>query len=489
MSFRRHLVADHGRAARAPRGPRGSRLRDRSRRRRATAPCARRRSRGSASRSSPRSPRVISAVAADARWLAALGHAITARGGIPDGVPFASAPTQGWPNVPGARRADRSARSTRSRARAGCRSPRSPPSRSRAALRRARRAPARRRRPLDRVRAARRDPGRLRRDRRDPRAALLARAVPAARRAAARRGAPALAPDLARSRRCSRLWSNLHGAALTGLAVAGAYLVLDRARREPLVAVGVLLVSLARALPDAGAASTRPPYYAGVLGGEAARQGIGLWAPFSFSSGPDIATLVCLALAVWPLVRARPRLWELVALAGLVVLAARTVARRRLGRPARRAARGCRACPGAICGAVARRPLVLGVCGLLVPSSASRAGRSNTAASAARSSTRAVADAHGTPVIADSMLCRAGRARRRPRLGRATRSTRSRAPTSGCGSRGSRDSRRATPRSRTSRVSRSCARGGAAERRIAHDPQLPARRRRTRTPAVYVRRR
>ena len=43
---------------------------------------------------------VISAVAADARWLAALGHEITARGGIPDGVPFASAPTQGWHNVP-----------------------------------------------------------------------------------------------------------------------------------------------------------------------------------------------------------------------------------------------------------------------------------------------------------------------------------------------------------------------------------------------------
>ena len=43
---------------------------------------------------------VISAVAADARWLAALGHAIAARGGIPDGVPFAGAPTHGWHDVP-----------------------------------------------------------------------------------------------------------------------------------------------------------------------------------------------------------------------------------------------------------------------------------------------------------------------------------------------------------------------------------------------------
>src|SRR5207247_8494554 len=36
------------------------------------------------------------------------------------------------------------------------------------------------------------------------------------------------------------LWSNLHGAVLVGLAVAAAYLLLDRAFRDPFVAVWVL---------------------------------------------------------------------------------------------------------------------------------------------------------------------------------------------------------------------------------------------------------
>src|SRR2546427_6945780 len=38
-------------------------------------------------------------VAADARWLAALGAYVTDHG-IPDFVPYASAPSDGWPNVP-----------------------------------------------------------------------------------------------------------------------------------------------------------------------------------------------------------------------------------------------------------------------------------------------------------------------------------------------------------------------------------------------------
>ena len=38
-------------------------------------------------------------VAADSRWLAALGAYVTEHG-IPDFVPFASAPSHGWPNVP-----------------------------------------------------------------------------------------------------------------------------------------------------------------------------------------------------------------------------------------------------------------------------------------------------------------------------------------------------------------------------------------------------
>src|SRR3954470_15804846 len=43
---------------------------------------------------------VVGTVGADARWLPALGRAIVDDGGIPTGVPFASAPSGGWPNVP-----------------------------------------------------------------------------------------------------------------------------------------------------------------------------------------------------------------------------------------------------------------------------------------------------------------------------------------------------------------------------------------------------
>ena len=43
---------------------------------------------------------LLSVEAADGPWLAELGRVIADRGGIPDGVPYASAVTDGWPNVP-----------------------------------------------------------------------------------------------------------------------------------------------------------------------------------------------------------------------------------------------------------------------------------------------------------------------------------------------------------------------------------------------------
>ena len=43
---------------------------------------------------------LLSVQAADGPWLTELGRAIANRGGIPDGVPYASAPTAGWHNVP-----------------------------------------------------------------------------------------------------------------------------------------------------------------------------------------------------------------------------------------------------------------------------------------------------------------------------------------------------------------------------------------------------
>src|SRR5437016_12487398 len=43
---------------------------------------------------------VAGTIGADARWLPALGRIILDRGGIPDGIPYASAPSAGWHNVP-----------------------------------------------------------------------------------------------------------------------------------------------------------------------------------------------------------------------------------------------------------------------------------------------------------------------------------------------------------------------------------------------------
>jgi hypothetical protein len=119
------------------------------------------------------------------------------------------------------------------------------------------------------------------------------------------------------------LWSNLHGAVLVGLAVAGAYLLFDRARRQPLLAGAVLAASAAAVCATPALVHT-PEYYYGLLRNEAARRGEGLWAPLSLTSGFDlllIATaIVLLALALW----ARPSLWEVVVLAGLAVLTVKT---------------------------------------------------------------------------------------------------------------------------------------------------------------------
>ena len=43
---------------------------------------------------------LLAVPAADLRWLAALGGEVARLGRIPAGVPFATAPTDGWPNVP-----------------------------------------------------------------------------------------------------------------------------------------------------------------------------------------------------------------------------------------------------------------------------------------------------------------------------------------------------------------------------------------------------
>jgi hypothetical protein len=117
------------------------------------------------------------------------------------------------------------------------------------------------------------------------------------------------------------LWSNLHGAVLVGLFVAGVYLVVERFRHQRALALGVLGASVA-ALFLTPALLRSAAYYAGVLGGEAAKTGDGMWAPLSPHSFFDVTfVVVALPLAVLAL-RSRPALWELLC---LVVLAAAAV--------------------------------------------------------------------------------------------------------------------------------------------------------------------
>jgi hypothetical protein len=119
------------------------------------------------------------------------------------------------------------------------------------------------------------------------------------------------------------LWSNLHGAVLVGLAVAWSYLIFSRSRNEPFLAASVLVGS-AIAVCATPALQHTPQYYNGLLRNEAARRGEGLWAPLSFTSGFD---LLLVAAAVTLLVlafRAHPSLWEAIALIGLAALTVKT---------------------------------------------------------------------------------------------------------------------------------------------------------------------
>jgi hypothetical protein len=119
------------------------------------------------------------------------------------------------------------------------------------------------------------------------------------------------------------LWSNLHGAVLVGLAVAGAYLVLERARRQPLVA-GAVFGGSVIAVCAPPALEHTPDYYLGVLHNEAARRGGQLWAPVSLTSGVDWLLIAAAVSLVVMAFRARPKLWEMVVLAALAVLTIRT---------------------------------------------------------------------------------------------------------------------------------------------------------------------
>jgi hypothetical protein len=113
------------------------------------------------------------------------------------------------------------------------------------------------------------------------------------------------------------LWSNLHGAVLIGLVVTSAYLLFERLRGERWTSLGLLVLAWGALFATPALARTGD-YYLGVLHGEPAASGFGLWAPLSLSNALDIAFLVVALPLLWFAWRARPRVWEL---ASLVVLA------------------------------------------------------------------------------------------------------------------------------------------------------------------------
>ena len=114
------------------------------------------------------------------------------------------------------------------------------------------------------------------------------------------------------------VWGNLHGAVLLGVAVTGAYLLFSRLRRRPAETVAVGVAALLAVAANPTLLGT-VQYYAGVLGNEAARRGTELWARPNPNNLFDllliVAGVVLVVLALW----ARPPVWEVVAILGLLV--------------------------------------------------------------------------------------------------------------------------------------------------------------------------
>jgi hypothetical protein len=260
---------------------------------------------------------LLARVGADARWLGALGHAITTGGGIPSGVPFASAPTGHWPNVLVLAELTFNAlerllgdRGLMLAQLAAC---------AAAMWILARDAMAGDAGPVGTSTAL-----------------LVAAlgALPSLAIARVQLFSLILFPILlsllrAQTRRPSRsiwlavpllaLWSNLHGAALLGEAVLFAYLLLFRARRQPYLSAAVAIAALAAlCLTPAGTGSI--DYYHGLLTNLAAQRGDGMWAPLALSNPADLIMLGCGGLLALRARRTRIPLWELVVLAALAGL-------------------------------------------------------------------------------------------------------------------------------------------------------------------------
>jgi hypothetical protein len=194
------------------------------------------------------------------------------------------------------------------------------------------------------------------------------------------------------------LWSNLHGAVLSGLVVLYLYLGFCRLRQDRRTAIGVALLALpALCLTPAGLGTVG--YFAGLVTNLAAERGVGQWAPLGQSPFDFVYVVSAIVLGI-RLRRARPALWEMVV---LIVLAALSIKAGRngvwliffLAGPAASASRAGRAWNGLLpIGAVAAVALLA-----LDVGHWSAVGRATD--QAAR---RAISLAHGSPILGDGLL-------------------------------------------------------------------------------------
>jgi hypothetical protein len=109
------------------------------------------------------------------------------------------------------------------------------------------------------------------------------------------------------------VWSNLHGSVLVGLLVLVTYVVLSRPRAAAVIPAAAVALCVTPLLWDT------PRYYLAVAHNDAARRGVGLWAPLGVGVF-DLAYVVCALALLSAVLLTRPRawrLWELVCIAGL----------------------------------------------------------------------------------------------------------------------------------------------------------------------------
>jgi hypothetical protein len=198
------------------------------------------------------------------------------------------------------------------------------------------------------------------------------------------------------------LWGNLHGGVLIGLVVATAYLLLDRLRHDRRTAVLVLLASVAAVFVTPAGVGTAA-YYQDVFQNVWLTSHQGLWATPSLRQPADLAFLAgTLPLALLA-IRSRPRAWECAAGAALA-LAAANAARNEVWLVlflAPLAVRRLHQFPRP--GPAVRRALALlalvACAGVLVLALANRPGPVHGAGLSLRQ--LAIADARGTPILAN----------------------------------------------------------------------------------------